>query len=233
MSSNSNGSKWDNKLKSKDGKLPDPYEENLIKKFDRDDIFNSLIYTGPFLFKKLCLKNSKNKPSRPPNPFLITRAILVMEAVKNKTSIGDGTMTSILTSYIWGGADKHEKNRMKEISLEIKKIHKKTFPNYKYKPERNGVKDKFNNKTPKDFEADFGNDNEEMVINDPDPQYHDKDLGEGFEVHQVTQEQLPIFTTSVYYPQVAQYNLPFEFYPYSQIENDNNPYIINGFPPFT
>ncbi|RHZ88366.1 hypothetical protein Glove_23g47 [Diversispora epigaea] len=223
-------SEWDNKLISKKGKCPDSQEENIIKQFRRDDIFKSQKYTARFLFEKLCLKNSKNKrPSRPPNPFLITRAIFGMVAVENKIQIGDGTTTSILVSYVWGGADEQEKRRMKIISEEIKTIHKKKFPNYKYKPERSGIKDKFSNKTSKDFEVDFDKKKAKY-----DSQYQ-PEVNEdfGFEDRQMQAEVMqPNFLIPYYVPQ---YPLPFVdavIYQFPQNEYNNDQHIIYGVPDF-
>ncbi|GES78752.1 specific transcriptional repressor [Rhizophagus clarus] len=146
MSTQLDSNSWQNRLVSSKGEFPTLKQQKIIEEnFQRKDIFEHE-YSVDDLFKqfyKVSTEEShKVNPKRQPNAFMILRAVLGLVASdkKIKSKIGDGTEQSRLASFIWGGASENERNKFDEMCSEFKRLHRRLYPNYIYKPNPRNTK---------------------------------------------------------------------------------------------
>ncbi|RIA88820.1 hypothetical protein C1645_773919 [Glomus cerebriforme] len=146
---------WFNKLKSSKGIIPGPEHIKIINNFIREEIFNhsydeSIIFNHLYLNK---VNENEMKAKRQPNPFMIFRVVLGLIATTNSIKLGDGTLQSKIAGFMWGGAEKSEKERFENLATKFKLLHKQMFPDYEYKPKQKPqtVGTVFETKTVEDF----------------------------------------------------------------------------------
>jgi hypothetical protein len=100
----------------------------------RKDIFEHN-YSVNDLFKRFYKvspeKLDKVKPKRPPNSFMLFRAILGIVSNDIGFKLRDGPELSKFASSFWKDANENEKRKFKELYFEFKKLHQQLFPNYK------------------------------------------------------------------------------------------------------
>lgn len=114
-------------------------QPKIIEHIQRKDIFEHN-YNVNDLFKQF-YKDSpaeldKVKPKRPPNSFMIFRAILGLVANYKSIKIKDGPEQSKLAAFFWKGANENEKSKFRELCSEFKKLHLQLFPNFKIQNKR-------------------------------------------------------------------------------------------------
>src|SRR3954454_14858363 len=98
----------------------DIFEHN----YDVNDLFKQFYKVSPEISDKV-------KAKRPPNSFMIFRAILGLVGNDKSFKFRDGPEQSQLASFFWKGAKEDEKSKFRELRSEFKKLHQRLFPNFK------------------------------------------------------------------------------------------------------